>query len=285
MTEQELLDLVRRQATLRGSGPQLRKGTAAQCRACFAENDGSLEKCRRCGRPLQRARAGSTIACPEATTEAPDAFLILVGAERRAFLRPGDRLVIGRGEDCDVWLEESTVSRRHLEIVWDHGAALPRFRDLGSSNGTRFHGRLRSEGLLETNASVEIGPYRISLVREVRKVEEPAVAPLDLAARSENDAEFEGTLGSGVASLVLRALAIAERTGTLEFALDRGTGSVVLAEGRVAAARCGRTIGLAALHVILTARKGAYRFRGTFELDDLPEVDLSVEEVLAAVPV
>ena len=287
MTEQELLDMIRQATEHKRADPEARRRTAKRCRECFAENDASAEKCGHCGRELHaRVQAGKVVACPESgETDGAVCFVLKVGGERRALLGPGGRLVAGRGEACDLWLEASTVSRNHVEIAWDEGAAHPRFRDLGSSNGTRHRGLLRAEGLLGDGDVLEIGPYRVAVEREER----PAVLldPTDgeFDAYFDQGPELIGELGRGTSSTLLRGLAAAGRTGTFEVALERGTGSVVLAAGRIVSARCGKTVGLAALHVILCAERGAYRFVRTFEVDDGEPVNLPVEEVLAAVPV
>jgi hypothetical protein len=285
VTDEALLEQIRKTVANESAKLPPRPRTAARCRTCWAENEGHLEKCRACGRALERARAGTWVRCPEAgSSRAIVTFVIEVGDERRARLGPGGRLVVGRGDDADVWLEASTVSRAHCEIVWDRGTALPRFRDLGSANGTRHQGALRAEGILAPGETLEVGPYRLSVVRD--QPASLALAPTDeeLDAFFDPGPEFQGSLGPGIASLMLRALAQAERTGTFEVALERGTGCVVLAAGRVVSARAGRLTGLASLHLILAAERGAYRFRRTFEVDDLEPVDLTVEEVLAAVP-
>jgi hypothetical protein len=58
----------------------------------------------------------------------------------------GDRFVVGRSPDCEVVLDEATVSGRHALLEWDGAAAW--LTDLGSSNGTwvngaRLPGRMR----------------------------------------------------------------------------------------------------------------------------------------------
>ncbi len=288
MTEQELLELVRRDVAPRTHlHPVARKRTAKRCRDCFAENDSAAESCASCGRDLApRSQPGKAVTCPEAgELDGEACFVVKVGTERRALLGPGGRLVVGRGEAADIWLDGTTVSRNHVEIAWDEGAAHPRFRDLGSANGTRHRGLLRAEGLLGDGDVLEVGPIRLLLEREMK----PAVvfeADEDtFDAYFDQGPELNGELGPGTASTILRALAAAGRTGTFEVALVRGTGSVVLAGGKIVSARCGKTVGLAALHLVLCSERGAYRFVRTFEIDDQDPVNLSVEEVLAVVPV
>jgi DNA-binding winged helix-turn-helix (wHTH) protein len=63
----------------------------------------------------------------------PWRWLVVEG--RRMQLADGAN-VVGRDPRCDVWLDYSTVSRRHARIVVDGTAAI--IEDLGSKNGTRI---------------------------------------------------------------------------------------------------------------------------------------------------
>lgn len=64
-------------------------------------------------------------------------FLLILEAGRIA-LDDGENIV-GRDAACDVWIDESTVSRRHARIVISTNAVA--LEDLGSKNGTRIGGR------------------------------------------------------------------------------------------------------------------------------------------------
>jgi DNA-binding winged helix-turn-helix (wHTH) protein len=46
--------------------------------------------------------------------------------------------LIGRNADCDVWIDNATVSREHAQIVIESDRAI--LEDLGSKNGTRVNG-------------------------------------------------------------------------------------------------------------------------------------------------
>src|SRR4029078_10212220 len=83
------------------------------------------------------------------------------GSEVHA-VRPGARLVIGRGDDCDLRLPHESVSRRHAVLSGD-GAW--RIEDLGSSNGTFVGGVPLHKG-----ASRPIEPGQIVMLGDARLV-------------------------------------------------------------------------------------------------------------------
>jgi pSer/pThr/pTyr-binding forkhead associated (FHA) protein len=73
----------------------------------------------------------------------PRFWLVVVneGRPQRAVEVTGDRFVIGRGESCDLVLDDPKVSREHAAVVPGRG---PRYVlvDLDSANGTLVNGRL-----------------------------------------------------------------------------------------------------------------------------------------------
>ncbi|MGE0711844.1 MAG: protein kinase [Planctomycetota bacterium] len=58
--------------------------------------------------------------------------------EQRYVLRPGETLVLGRGRDVDVHVDDRSVSRRHLKLEMRADGLY--LTDLGSSNGTTLGG-------------------------------------------------------------------------------------------------------------------------------------------------
>ncbi len=75
------------------------------------------------------------------------------GVRARA-LPTGGALTIGRGEDVDLRLEDSTISRRHAQIRLSSSSAEEVIiHDLGSSFGTRVGGER-----LEPGSSASVGP-------------------------------------------------------------------------------------------------------------------------------
>lgn len=77
-------------------------------------------------------------------------------------LRDDDEVLIGRTADCDVMLDEGTVSKHHAMIRWKKKHA--ELEDLGSSNGTLLNG-VRApprQGLrLEDNDAIDFGGVRV----------------------------------------------------------------------------------------------------------------------------
>lgn len=80
------------------------------------------------------------------------------------------RLVIGRGEGCEISLDDGAVSRKHVEIRQENGSYF--WRDLGSTNGTRLNGRRMTEGKLQSGDCLLVGSteFRFDLEEEVERV-------------------------------------------------------------------------------------------------------------------
>ncbi len=75
-------------------------------------------------------------------------------AKGTAFTLMGDRISVGR-KDCDVDLDDSTVSRHHLDLLWngDHYQAI----DMGSSNGFVHNRKLLRNAPLRPGDAVLLG--------------------------------------------------------------------------------------------------------------------------------
>ena len=76
------------------------------------------------------------------------------------------KLHIGRGADCDIHLQDDTVSRRHARLELLPGARL-QLTDLGSSNGTWLLRAGEWQRLVEEEVSAEaqirLGEHEVSL--------------------------------------------------------------------------------------------------------------------------
>ncbi len=117
-------------------------------------------------------------------------------------LTPGVKLVIGRGEECQLHVLHASVSRAHLEVSAGPPALV---KDLGSSNGSRLQGKKLDAGravALTAGSVVEFGEARLlleaargaagerSTMAQVRKLVE-VVAPSMLSVL------IQGETGSG----------------------------------------------------------------------------------------
>lgn len=105
--------------------------------------------------PLGPVSAGS------AGAVAPGTAMLIVRrgpSEGTSFLLESAAVVIGRSDDCDVVLDDVTVSRRHAEVVRDDNAW--QLRDLGSLNGTYVNRDRIDDVTLTGGDEVQIGKYR-----------------------------------------------------------------------------------------------------------------------------
>jgi hypothetical protein len=71
----------------------------------------------------------------------------------------GARTIIGRGSEADITVDDTGISRKHVEILWDgkRGQA----RDLGSTNGSKLNGVKLGKAPLEPDSVIEIGRTHI----------------------------------------------------------------------------------------------------------------------------
>jgi len=69
------------------------------------------------------------------------------------------RTVIGRGSEADITVDDTGISRKHVEIIWDGKRA--QVNDLGSTNGSRLNGKPVKQELLEPDSVIDIGRTRI----------------------------------------------------------------------------------------------------------------------------
>jgi pSer/pThr/pTyr-binding forkhead associated (FHA) protein len=145
------------------------------CPECGFQNPEAANFCAKCGARL----------IPEAPGEATESFTPSevadeAGALERGFRGPAlvvrsgggragetffpnaDRSLIGRSPECDIFLDDVTVSRQHAEL--SHGDDRWTIKDLGSLNGT-FVNRRRIETVeLEDDDELQIGKYRLTFL-------------------------------------------------------------------------------------------------------------------------
>ncbi len=145
------------------------------CPECGFQNPEAANYCARCGAFLRHEDAAETTLSlgPDEVAEAADvlaeglrgpALVVRSGGGRagESFQAAGERTLIGRSPDCDVFLDDVTVSRRHAEIL----RVDDRFtiRDLGSLNGTFVNRHRIDSAVLDDDDEVQIGKYRMTFL-------------------------------------------------------------------------------------------------------------------------
>lgn len=106
------------------------------------------------------------------------------------FSLPAGETVVGRGEDCDLRLSDSRVSRHHCRLVLIDG--LLRVIDLSSTNGTFVNGRAVQEATLDNGDRLAVG--RINLTVE----SEPDAGDATRAGVEADVAQLEDPLGANL---------------------------------------------------------------------------------------
>ena len=86
----------------------------------------------------------------------------------RLFQVKSPRISVGRREDCDIVLSDTSASRSHAEITYDPRGEILKIRDLGSTNGTYVNReRLSEPHLLKHNDVIRIGADLIHVTYQV----------------------------------------------------------------------------------------------------------------------
>jgi Protein of unknown function (DUF3662)/FHA domain len=80
-----------------------------------------------------------------------------IGGKRYPIVK--SRTVIGRGTDADITVDDTSISRKHVEVLWDGSRG--QVNDLGSTNGSLLNGTRVSKAPLSPDSVIEIGRTRI----------------------------------------------------------------------------------------------------------------------------
>jgi pSer/pThr/pTyr-binding forkhead associated (FHA) protein len=85
------------------------------------------------------------------------------GIAGQTFHPPEGTTLIGRSPECQIFLDDVTVSRRHAEL--ERGGETITIRDLGSLNGTYVNRRRIESAVLQDDDEVQIGKYRLTFLQ------------------------------------------------------------------------------------------------------------------------
>jgi ribosomal protein L40E len=146
------------------------------CPECGFQNPEAANYCARCGARLVRAEEAETTMTftPEETEEdglgLPEgidgpALIVRAGGGRagETFPLEHERITIGRSPDCEIFLDDVTVSRKHA-VIAKKGDDF-RIEDEGSLNGTFVNKKRVEAADLENGDELQIGKYRLTYLR------------------------------------------------------------------------------------------------------------------------
>jgi pSer/pThr/pTyr-binding forkhead associated (FHA) protein len=148
------------------------------CPECGFQNPEAANYCTKCGALLVRDESGadttmsftpeegdeeSADILDEIKTEGP-ALVVRSGGGRAGehFLLEQESTTVGRSPDCDIFLDDVTVSRRHALVKRSNDLFL--IEDQGSLNGTFLNRRRIESAGLEDGDEVQIGKYKLTFL-------------------------------------------------------------------------------------------------------------------------
>jgi pSer/pThr/pTyr-binding forkhead associated (FHA) protein len=171
------------------------------------------------------AADGGAVSAPTAVgslTGQPDRLVMVVGPTPGAeFALDQERIVIGRGEECDVAISHGSVSRVHAEIR-QLGDGRFELLDRESANGVRVNGIELGRALLDARDVIELGDIVFKFIpagevyrpssHELKRLgplsQEPATAVPVVAPVALRAAWTPAVKIAGVAALVVLAVLI-----------------------------------------------------------------------------
>jgi hypothetical protein len=146
------------------------------CSECGFQNPESAKYCSRCGALLAKGELVAETTQSFSAEEIGDAehhddlgiegpaLVVRAGGGRagESFKPTGERTRIGRSPDCEIFLDDVTVSRNHAVLVQSDGQFT--VEDQGSLNGTFVNRKRIDSARLEEGDEVQIGKYRMTFI-------------------------------------------------------------------------------------------------------------------------
>jgi len=152
--------------------------THVHCPECGFQNPEAANYCSKCGALLIHEEQGAHTTMtftPEEEAEDDSlsldglriegpALVVRAGGGRagETFALENDRTSLGRAPECEVFLDDVTVSRRHSVIT--RGPDGFTLHDEGSLNGTYVNRRRVESAKLEDGDEVQIGKYKLTFL-------------------------------------------------------------------------------------------------------------------------
>jgi len=148
--------------------------THVYCPECGFQNPEAANYCAKCGALLVRDSGAETTMTytPDEGDDDPADILEDLGVKGPAlvvrsgggragetFHPEGERTTIGRSPDCEIFLDDVTVSRKHAVLTQRDGGFF--IEDLGSLNGTFLNRHRIESGQLNDGDELQIGKYRL----------------------------------------------------------------------------------------------------------------------------
>jgi pSer/pThr/pTyr-binding forkhead associated (FHA) protein len=94
--------------------------------------------------------------------------------------------LVGRNDDCDLFLDHKSVSKLHCILVKTDGLIL--VRDLGSTNGTRVNGQRVRRAALLPNDNLAIANFKYQVLFGPDAERESAMAGAESAGKLKRNA-------------------------------------------------------------------------------------------------
>jgi hypothetical protein len=146
------------------------------CTECGFQNPESANYCSRCGALLGKGEpsgeptltispedVGELAGDPVEGLEGPALVVRSGGGRAGETFRPtGARTRIGRSPECEIFLDDVTVSRNHAVLLESEGAFV--VEDQGSLNGTFVNRRRIDNARLENGDELQVGKYRLTFI-------------------------------------------------------------------------------------------------------------------------
>ena len=149
------------------------------CPECGFQNPEAANYCAKCGALLVKDEAGAETTMTWTPEEGGDedaapaleefgvqgpALIVRSGGGRagETFAIDGERTVVGRSPDCEIFLDDVTVSRKHATLVRQGDRVT--IEDQGSLNGTFVNRRRVESADLSDGDEIQIGKYRMTFL-------------------------------------------------------------------------------------------------------------------------